>query len=78
MGKSQPANFNKTDYKTLPIIYISLYSALLFHCQAKILCRSWPPGDLFSEDCTLSLYSRLYHEVGCQVVMHILYYYFSN
>ena len=38
VGKNQPANFDKTNYQTLPITYISLYLALLFHGHAKRLC----------------------------------------
>ena len=35
MGKNHLANFDKTDYGTLPITFISLYLALLFHGHAK-------------------------------------------
>ena len=38
MGINQPANFDKTDYQTLPITYISLYLTLLFYGHAKRLC----------------------------------------
>ena len=45
LGKNQPAKIDKTDYQTLPITYISLYLALLFHGHAKRLpgphSRSW-------------------------------------
>ena len=36
--KNQPANFNKTDYQTLSITYISFYLVILFHGHAKRLC----------------------------------------
>ena len=45
MEKHQPANFNKTDYQTLLITYISLYLALIIHGHAESLSgpysRSW-------------------------------------